>query len=93
MDLFVVPTIGFELLYAFVIVRLDCTHMLDSMSQKSYGRMGCTSDLGMRPPNISSVIGTKPTVGLSRPVDCAPWAFGTRYCTGFTLAARGSPNG
>jgi hypothetical protein len=23
MDLFVVPTIGFELLYAFVIVRLD----------------------------------------------------------------------
>jgi len=23
MDLFVVPTIGFELLYAFIIVRLD----------------------------------------------------------------------
>jgi hypothetical protein len=24
MDLFVVPTIGFDLLYAFIIVRLDC---------------------------------------------------------------------
>jgi hypothetical protein len=27
MDLFVVPTIGFELLYAFVIVRLDRIHI------------------------------------------------------------------
>jgi transposase InsO family protein len=28
MDLFVVPTIGFELLYAFVIVRLDRRHLV-----------------------------------------------------------------
>ena len=31
MDLFVVPTIGFDLLYAFVIVRLD-RRQLDSSS-------------------------------------------------------------
>ena len=28
MDLFVVPTIGFDLLYAFVIVRLDRRHLV-----------------------------------------------------------------
>jgi hypothetical protein len=28
MDLFVVPTIGFKLLYAFVIVRLDCRDLV-----------------------------------------------------------------
>jgi hypothetical protein len=28
MDLFVVPTIGFDLLYAFVIVRLDCRDLI-----------------------------------------------------------------
>ena len=28
MDLFVVPTISFELLYAFVIVRLDRRHLV-----------------------------------------------------------------
>ena len=28
MDLFVIPTIGFELLYAFVIVRLDRRHLV-----------------------------------------------------------------
>jgi hypothetical protein len=33
MDLFVVPTIGFDLLYAFVIVRLDRRGL--SMSQRT----------------------------------------------------------
>jgi hypothetical protein len=43
-DLFVVPTIGFDLLYAFVIVRLR--PRLDQRHSKSDGRMGCTSDNG-----------------------------------------------
>jgi hypothetical protein len=43
MDLFVVPTIGFDLLYAFVIVRLD---RLDQRHSKPDGRMGCTSGHG-----------------------------------------------
>jgi len=36
MDLFIVPTIGFDLLYAFIIVR-QCNN-------KSDGRMDCASD-------------------------------------------------
>ena len=47
MDLFVVPTIGFDLLYAFVIVRLDRRDLrLDQRHSKSDGGMGCTSDHG-----------------------------------------------
>ena len=47
MDLFVVPTIGFDLLYAFVIVRLDRRDLVvDQRHSKSDGRMGCTSDNG-----------------------------------------------
>ena len=34
MDLFVVPTIGFDLLYAFVIVRLDAETWSGSTSQQ-----------------------------------------------------------
>ena len=42
MDLFVVPTIGFDLLYAFVIVRLDRRGRLDQRHSKSDGRMDRT---------------------------------------------------
>jgi hypothetical protein len=41
MDLFVVPTIGFELLYAFHPARPQRPH-LDQRHSKSHGRMGCT---------------------------------------------------
>ena len=97
MDLFVVPTIGFELLYAFVIVRLDQRHGLDQRHSKPDGRMGCTSDnggisLGMMPQNISSAIGTKSMAQLS-PVDCAPWAFGTSLPHRLHPGRRASPNG
>ena len=47
MDLFVVPTIGFDLLYAFVIVRTRPQRpRLDQRHSKSHGRMGCTSNHG-----------------------------------------------
>jgi hypothetical protein len=47
MDLFVVPTIGFDLLYAFVIVRLRPQRpRLDQRHDKSDGRMGCASNNG-----------------------------------------------
>jgi hypothetical protein len=47
MDLFVVPTIGFGLLYAFVIVRARPQRpRLDQRRSKSDGKMGCTSDNG-----------------------------------------------
>ena len=40
MDVFVVPTIGFELLYAFVIVRLDRRDLSGSTSQDIRRRNG-----------------------------------------------------
>jgi hypothetical protein len=49
MDLFVVPTVGFDLLYAFVIVRLGPQRPgLDQRHKESDGRMGC-------PPNHGSI--------------------------------------
>src|ERR1700759_3178390 len=45
MDLFVVPTVGFDLLYAFVVVRLGRAR-LDQRHSKSNGGMGCTPDYG-----------------------------------------------
>jgi hypothetical protein len=78
MDLFVVPTIGFNLLYAFVIVRLDRRDLgLDQCHSKSDGRMGCASNHGsfpgMRLRATSSAIGTGSMAVLSHE-DCAPWA-------------------
>ena len=46
MDLFVVPTIGIDLLYAFVVVRLDRRPRLDQRHNKSDSRMGCSSNNG-----------------------------------------------
>jgi hypothetical protein len=47
MDLFVVPTLGFDLLYAFVIVRLDRRDLVwINVTAHADGRMGCTSDNG-----------------------------------------------
>src|ERR1700681_1435078 len=43
MDLFVVPTIGFDLLYALVRPQGP---RLDQRHSKSHGRMGCTSNNG-----------------------------------------------
>jgi hypothetical protein len=40
MDLFVVPTIGFDLLYAFVIVRLDRRDLVGSTSQQTRRQNG-----------------------------------------------------
>jgi hypothetical protein len=47
MDLFVVPTRGFDLLYAFVIVRLDRRDLVwINVTANPHGRMGCASDNG-----------------------------------------------
>jgi hypothetical protein len=45
MDLFVVPTVGFKLLYGFVIIRLDRRRSrLDRRHNQPDGGVGCTSD-------------------------------------------------
>ncbi len=48
MDLFV-PTIGFDLLYAFVIVRLDRRPRLDQRHNKPDSGVNCASDNGGLP--------------------------------------------
>jgi hypothetical protein len=50
MDLFVVPTIGFDLLYAFIIIRLDRRDLVwIQRHNKSYRRMDCAPDDGSIP--------------------------------------------
>jgi hypothetical protein len=48
MDLFVVPTIGFDLLYALVIVRLDRRDLvwINVTTNPTDGRMGSASNNG-----------------------------------------------
>ena len=56
MDLFVVPTIGFDLLYAFIIIRLDRRDLVwINVTTKSRTRSGKHS-LGMRRHATSSGI-------------------------------------
>src|SRR3974390_2835468 len=60
MDLFVVPTIDFDLLYAFVIVRLDRRQLVsvnvttnptaDELGVKSFSRTGWLACPGLAPP-------------------------------------------
>jgi hypothetical protein len=82
MDLFVVPTIGFELLYAFVILRLDRRDLIwINVTANPTAEMGCTSNngghfLGMRLRTTSSAIATE-SMAASSCADCAPWASGT----------------
>jgi len=83
MDLFVVPTIGFSLLYAFVIVRLDRRDpRLDQCHYKPDIGLDCASNdrgvfLGMMPQKylirdrIASMV-------PSSHADCAPWASGDK---------------
>jgi hypothetical protein len=44
MDLFVVPTIGFKLLYCFVIMRLDRRSRLDQRDNQPDSGLDCTPD-------------------------------------------------
>ena len=80
MDLFVVPTIGFDLLYAS---SSGSTAEISSgsTSQQTRQRSGLRvrsrrPSLGMMPQNTSSAIGIK-SMARSSPADCAPWASGT----------------
>ena len=97
MDLFVVPTIGFDLLYAFVIVRLDRRVMVwinitTNPTAEWIARQITEAFPWDDAPNISSAIGTKSMARLS-PVDCAPWAFGTSLPHRLHPGRTASPNG
>jgi hypothetical protein len=79
MDLFVVPTIGFDLLYGLVIARLDRRDLVWIKSWQTRRQNGLHVRsrwrfLGMRLRTTSSAIGSM--VASSR-ADCAVWASGT----------------
>jgi hypothetical protein len=81
MDLFVVPTIGFDLLYAFVIVRLDRRDLVwinvtANPTAEWVARQITEAFPGMRLRATSSAIATGSMAAWSR-ADCAPWASGT----------------
>jgi hypothetical protein len=79
MDWFVVPTIGFDLLYGLVIARLDRRDLVWIKSWQTRRQNGLHVRsrwrfLGMRLRTTSSAIGSM--VASSR-ADCAVWASGT----------------
>ena len=78
MDLFVVPTIGFDLLYAFVIVRLGRRDLVwinvtANPTAEWVARQITEAFPGMRLRTTSSAIATGSMAASSR-ADCAPWA-------------------
>jgi hypothetical protein len=95
MDLFVVPTIGFNLLYAFVIVRLDRRDLvwIDVTANPMVEWIACRYRghfLGTRLRTTSSAIATGSMAASSR-ADCAPGASGTsRAAKRHASAGRGS---
>ena len=98
MDLFIAPTIGFDLLYAFVIVRLDpeTSSSMTSQTHEPDGRMDCASNNG----GIS--LGRCPQYSIPKSECNAPAAIVTRrlrhghpgqaYCTSLAWPM-GLPNG
>jgi hypothetical protein len=81
MDLFVVPTVGFDLLYGLVIVRLDRRDLIwinvtEIRRPNGLHIRSRRHFLGTRLHTTSSAIATGSMAASSR-ADCAPWAFGT----------------
>lgn len=82
MDLFVVPTIGFDLLYASVIVRLDRRYLVwisvttNPTAEWIARKLTEAFPWYEAPRATSSAIGTASMVPSSHG-ECAPWASGT----------------
>jgi hypothetical protein len=97
MDLFVVPSIGFKLLYGFVIVRLDRRSLVwinvtTNPTAEWIARQLTEAFLGTKLRTTSSAIGIKSMALLSR-ADYAPWASGTSLLHQPRLGGTALPNG
>jgi hypothetical protein len=98
MDLFVVPTIGFDLLYAFVIVRLERRNLVWIKTSQQLRRQNGLHVksrkhfLGMRLRATSSAIGIG-SMAASPNADCAPWASGTNLSRQALLGRTAWSNG
>jgi hypothetical protein len=97
MDLFVVLTIGFDLLYAFIIVRLDrrCLVWINVTTKPTadwIARQLTEAFLGTKLRTTSSAIGIK-SMALSSHADYVPWASGTSPLHQPRLDRTALPNG
>ena len=89
MDLFVVPTIGFDLLYAFVIVRLDRRELIWINATANPTAEWVARQITQAFP---SAIATGSMAALS-PADYAPWASGTSLPHRLRPGRMALPNG
>ena len=97
MDLFVVPTIAFDLLYAFVIVRLDrrdlaWINVTANPTAEWVARQITEAFPCEEAPRYLSAIATGFMAASSR-ADCAPWASGTSLSHQPRLGRMALPNG
>jgi hypothetical protein len=97
MDLFVVPTIGFDLLYAFVIVRLGRRDLVwinvtTNPTAEWIARQLTEAFPGIPRRATSSAIGIGSTAALSH-AECVPWASGTSLPHRPHLGRTDLPNG
>jgi hypothetical protein len=97
MDLFIVPSIGFDLLYGFVIVRIDRRDLVWINVTANPTAEWVAHQLTEAFPwdealNTSFAIGIGFTAPSSR-ADCAPWASGTSLSHQPRLGRMALPNG
>ena len=97
MDLFVVPTIGFNLLYAFVIVRLGRRDLVwinvtTNPTAEWIARQLTEHSPGMRRRATSSAIGIE-SMAPSSCAEFAPWASGTNQLHQARPGRMALPNG
>ena len=97
MDLFIAPTIGFDLLYAFVIVRLDRRDLVWINVTTNPTAEWIAHQITEAFPwddarNTSFAIGIGSTAPSSH-ADCAPWASGTSLRHQPRLGRMALPNG
>jgi hypothetical protein len=87
MDLFVVPTIGFDLLYAFIIVRLDRRDLVwipaRASSAEPAGRDFCRSPKNLGPLQLVPVIAcaTSERLRYAPPFQAKPFSVVTTRCS------------
>jgi hypothetical protein len=81
MDLFVVPTIGFDLLYAFIIVRLDRRDLAwINVTTNPTAEWVARQVTEAFPWDEAPGYMIRTAIGSTAPslrADCVPWAFGT----------------
>jgi hypothetical protein len=97
MDLFVVPTIGFDLLYAFVIVRLDRRDLVwinvTANPTAEWVARQITEAFPWDEAPRYLIHDRDRIYGTSTRADCAPWASGTSLPHRPRLGRMVLPNG